>query len=275
MAKNGITKTRQTNNKNTRVSKKLPKKTTLKKPKSKQSINARPWIAIVIIILLAVVVQFIVSTSNNLARQNDMARYLRNKYGKEFVVENYRIEGRGIGVEGDPTADAYLKSDKDSVRFKVWDYGDPNGSSHQYRDNYINQLWSREYLDEIKPEIKAILYDDVAYEVAVYFNSSKAGKMDYKKYIPSFKEYRATGNKEHISIELIVFDMSIRDSNRLWKLVSLLQKTSLDSLYLRTCDTSYRNCRRFSEGSVNKIHSEVDIKKYLDGNMKWTNNGNY
>jgi hypothetical protein len=275
MAKNGTKKRSQINNRKTRVSKTLSQKIMLKKSKSGRSTSAKLWITIIIVsIVLLVVAQLIVSTSNKLARQNDMAQYLRGKYGKEFVVENYRIEGRGIGVEGDPTADAYLKSDKDSVRFEVWDYGDPNGSSHQYRDNYINQLWSREYLDEIKPEIKAILYDDVAYEVAVYFNSSKAGKIDYK-HIPSFQEYRSAGNKEHISIELIVFDMSIRDSNRLWKLVSLLQKTSLDSLYLRTCDTSYKNCRRFSEGSVNKIHSEVDIKKYLDGNMKGTNNGNY
>lgn len=274
MAKNGTTKTRQTNNKNTRVSKKLPKKTTLKKPKSKQSINVRPWIAIVIIILLAVVVQFIVSTSNNLARQNDMARYLRNKYGKEFVVENYRIEGRGIGVEGDPTADAYLKSDKDNLRFKVWDYGDPNGSSHQYQDNYINQLWSKEYLDEIKPEIKSILYNNISYESAVRFNSSEDGKIDYK-HIPSFKEYRSAGNKDHMSIELIVFDTNIRDSDRLWKLISLLKKTSLDSLYLRICNIDYRNCQSFNEGVINKIHSEVDMKRYLDSNVREVDSGNY
>ena len=72
-----------------------------------------------------------------------MKKYLENKYGQEFVVENYRIEGAGIGVEGDPVADAYPISKKD-VRFSVWDSGDYRSGRHYYTSNFLESLWSYE-----------------------------------------------------------------------------------------------------------------------------------
>lgn len=72
-----------------------------------------------------------------------MATYLHNKYGKEFVVENYRIEGDSFGSEGDPTADAYAKDDS-ALRFEVWDRGKYLIGQHVHSDDYLRYVWSKE-----------------------------------------------------------------------------------------------------------------------------------
>lgn len=74
--------------------------------------------------------------------QSSMREYLQKKYNQEFVVENYRVEGSGFGVEGDPTADAYPKNNP-ALRFQVWDSSDSSGH-HYYTSNFLESLWSHE-----------------------------------------------------------------------------------------------------------------------------------
>lgn len=276
MTKSSIAKTRRTSSGKTRTGKKSPKNTPAKKVNSRLKPNrkhiSKLWVAagVAIIAIILTTVYFLHSLINGgvLAEQHKMAQYLKEKYGKEFVVENYRIEGGGIGVEGDPTADAYLSSKNEDIRFKVWDYGNVNEGTHQYRDDYINQRWNKEYSNEIRPKLKSILNSDVVYRVSTGLGDNEIEKIDYRTRIPSFEEYRSSKNKKYASLELVVFDAKIRDSDRLWGVISLLKETSLDDLYLRICDVNYNNCQNFDKGAIGKINSKLDTGLYIKNIMK-------
>ena len=274
MTKSSMAKTRRKSNVKTRTCKKSPKNTPAKKVNSRLKPNrkriSKLWVAAgvaVIAIILTTTVYFLHSLINGgvLVEQQKMAQYLKEKYGKEFVIENYRIEGNGIGVEGDPTADAYLSSKNEGIRFKVWDYGNINEGTHQYRDDYINQRWNNEYSSEIRFKLKSILHKDVEYKVSTGLDDGEIEKIDYRNHMPSFREYRSGKNKEHISLELVVFDAKIRDSGMLWGVISLLKETSLDDLYLRICDNNYDNCLNFDKGAIGKINSKLDIDDIMKG----------
>lgn len=101
-----------------------------------------------------------------------MEAYLKEKYGQEFVVKNYRIEGAGLGVEGDPTADAYAKDNKE-LRFKIWDTGSYTHGDHFYEDDYLRILWSHEGRTDVERFLKTnmIPYDTYNLEVSTIENS--------------------------------------------------------------------------------------------------------
>ncbi len=107
--------------------------------------SAGIFIAVSIVgIIVAMVTMSLVQTNNEIAQaKKEMATYLHNKYGKEFVVENYRVEGDGFGVEGDPTADASPKDDS-ALKFEVWDRGKFSVGQHAYSDNYLRYMWSKQ-----------------------------------------------------------------------------------------------------------------------------------
>ncbi len=92
---------------------------------------------------------------SSLAQRIATESYLKDKYGKDFVVSNYRVEGSGIGIEGDPTADAYPKEDR-TLKFEVIDRGRFKEGQHAYSDDYPGAVWSREENENIKPKLKEI-----------------------------------------------------------------------------------------------------------------------
>ena len=124
----------------------MPTKTPAKKQIATAARNPKPtrnkkrwlmWCIPITTVLIGVFLYWVVGGSG-MSEQAKMATYLKEKYGKEFVVENYRVEGAGLGVEGDPTADA-RSVDEASLKFEVWDRG-----SGQFSDDYLSYLWSKE-----------------------------------------------------------------------------------------------------------------------------------
>lgn len=105
--------------------------------------NKKHWIWGILSILVGILIliglaYWIVGGGNVTSEQKKMESYLEKKYGKEFVVKNYRIEGSGLGVEGDPVADAYPKDDN-SLKFKVRDRG-----VDIFADTYAQLYWSKQ-----------------------------------------------------------------------------------------------------------------------------------
>lgn len=80
-----------------------------------------------------------------------MAEYLNSKYKEDFVVDNIRREGSGLGVAGQLTADAHSKN---GLTFEVGLYSD--GSMY---DTYMESLWTREVSGEVEKYKR--LYDGV------------------------------------------------------------------------------------------------------------------
>lgn len=91
------------------------------------------YAGVVIVILLFAACAIMVS---GVMKQAKMNKYLKDKYGKEFILKNLRKEGSGLGVEGDLTADAYEEANQ-SRKFRVWE--DPPGV---YHDTYLNVVWN-------------------------------------------------------------------------------------------------------------------------------------
>lgn len=109
--------------------------------------KGRTWLGIIAIVVgLGIVVAGALLYANRNSPRNTkettaMSQYLSQKYGKPFTVENYRVEGEGLAVDGDPTGDAY-PIDNPNLVFKVWDTGNYKSNEHSYSDQYLRALWS-------------------------------------------------------------------------------------------------------------------------------------
>jgi hypothetical protein len=75
-----------------------------------------------------------------------MSGYLKDKYGKDFVVGGPKREGYGLGVEGHIEAEAYPEDNK-TLSFKVL-MGDGI-----YDDQYAEAVWS----EQEKPHVERLL----------------------------------------------------------------------------------------------------------------------
>lgn len=163
--------------------------------------------------------------------QIQMAVYLKEKYGKEFLVENYRVEGSGIGVEGDPTADAYPSGDT-SLRFEVWDRGTFSIGQHAYSDNFVNAVWSAEQTKAIARELESIMGYKPDYKVTVGFG----GELKTYRTIVTFQE-ALEENSSKMSFQLDIYpreriDVKSRNlhSGRILQVVGLLKKKGIEAI---------------------------------------------
>ena len=67
--------------------------------------------AVVAVLILVGLFFYWVIIGANMSTQANMTKYLEDKYGKEFKVENVRREGYALGVEGSLVGDATSKDD--------------------------------------------------------------------------------------------------------------------------------------------------------------------
>lgn len=111
--------------------------------------------------------------------EQKMALYLKEKYGKEFIVENYRVEGAGLGVEGDPTADVHPRDDT-TIRFLIWDRGKNKEGKHAYSDEYPGALWAKEETENIRPRLQEIFGYVPEYDVRIHTAAHLDGKIKGK-----------------------------------------------------------------------------------------------
>ena len=115
------------------------------------------YAGVVIVILLFAACAIMVS---GVMKQAKMNKYLKDKYGKEFILKNLRKEGSGLGVEGDLTADAYEEANQ-SRKFRVWE--DPPGV---YHDTYLNVVWNAYE----EPKLRAYLNNSSIHPVRQYID---------------------------------------------------------------------------------------------------------
>lgn len=224
------------------------------------------WVFTIGIIILVVVLSFAlywITIGGSMNAQAKMARYLEDKYGKEFVVENYRIEGAGIGVEGDPTADAH-PSDNTSLSFKVWDRGKYKINQHSYSDNYINAVWSEEQTEVLSDDLKQIFGYIPEYKVIIGYG----GQLDSYYTIPEFND-AIIKYPQDISVELQVNDRYTEGeqgpelTDRLWGSISLLRRTGAGFLCLRYCEEGDSKCVLITNEDISGIHSREELTRFI------------
>lgn len=140
--------------------KKVKQKQQTKQPKN---VNRKLWLFNpftlgAIITALLFLVLYAASGQITIGQKGAFERYLKDKYGQEFVVGDVRVEGSGLGVEGDPVAEAYPVSDP-SLSFKVWNRGNFTSGSNSYADTYAQLYWSKQGKEHFETQIKQKIPD--------------------------------------------------------------------------------------------------------------------
>lgn len=207
------------------------KKTTTRKKQTKpvanvKSTNKKTWRIVLVaalILLVGFVFYWTVGGGNKMSAQAKMATYLENKYGKEFVVENYRVEGSGIGVEGDPTADAYPKTEPD-LKFLIWDRGKFHLGNHAYSDGYVAALWQNEEKERLANALQQTLGYLPEFSVEIHLiDASPASRQINKDNMLSFAEGVAKYNED------ISYTLRVKSNQS----QSFLDKTAFANQYLQ------------------------------------------
>lgn len=124
-----------------------------------------------------------------------MATYLHDKYGKEFVVENYRIEGDTFGSEGEPTADAYPK-DSHKLKFEIRDRGVYKAGQHAFYDEYTEALWTQEEIKLLDKSLKEIIGYLPSYSLEIHLSE------DMKEIITFDEAARKYGKSINYSLHI-------------------------------------------------------------------------
>lgn len=166
-----------------------------------------------------------------------MVEYLNSKYKEDFVVDNVRREGSGLGVAGQLTADARSKN---GLTFEVGLYSD--GGMY---DTYMESLWTREASSEVEKYKR--LYDrvNVTKIVIKSYPINKKTKMQETQSAlygskPTLKQALASDPESvyygvySIQSESTIDDRVILESeNRIGRLVSEINNTGAGRLNIR------------------------------------------
>lgn len=207
--------------------------------------NKNLWTGILAIVI-GVGILFIgaisVMNKNNTSRHaeeiNQMTQYLTQQYGKEFVVENYRIEGEGLAVQGTPTGDAHPIDDP-TLQFEVRDSGNYERGEHTYYDHYLQALWSNQGEESVEKFISAELPDTDSFylEIRPIAGSQLESYESFKGTTLSLDEALAT-RRNDVRLTLTIRsgtdassdEPSISELGRAFKVFDYVTKTGAGSL---------------------------------------------
>ncbi len=126
----------------------------------------RPLGALIIaVMILAVgfIITLYTSGGITLGQQAQFEKYLNEKYGQEFVVENVRETGVSLGGKGSWEADAYPKSDS-SLRFRIERSQTTNKISV---DTFLQELWTKQGNDKVAAFISSEFPDNEGYFLTI------------------------------------------------------------------------------------------------------------
>lgn len=98
------------------------------------------FIVAVAILAIGFMITLYNSGGITLGQQTKFEKYLNEKYGQEFVIENVRVTGAGLGVKGAWRADAYPKSDP-SIKFEIRRSQTTNEIDYE---TFLQTLWTKE-----------------------------------------------------------------------------------------------------------------------------------
>jgi hypothetical protein len=100
----------------------------------------------------------------SMVEQTNMSKFLKEKYGQEFLVSNLHLEGSGFGEKGDVVGDASSTSNP-SLQFEVSQREDSNDPS--YNDNFLDVLWSQQGRSAVDDLIKRELSNVEDYTLTI------------------------------------------------------------------------------------------------------------
>ena len=141
------------------------------------------------------------STIDDHIAQSHMQSYLKRKYGQEFVVENYRIEGAGLGVDGVAKAEAYTKSDH-AFRFMVKGFPGDSPYSNNYWDGYPDMIWAKHLKKDIDPIIKNVFGADTSLTSIEVYSIPAVNQRIGKEILLYRDAFQRFGKDIHVAVRI-------------------------------------------------------------------------
>ena len=204
--------------------------------------------------------------------REEISRYLKDKYGREFVIENIRAEGAGFGVKGSVCADVSVKnSDIKSKLCKSQVTGDYNN------DTYPQEVWSKQDYDKTKKFLEGNVKGVDLYRVTVRVNTEDSLYQTLRGDLPSFEYIKDKSSNFGYVLSVFVTRDNINNSiyDDVYKLVQYVKnKNSINpEIYFnyRDIDFSkkypgdkYQHFISIDKNHLNKITSPNDIAQYVE-----------
>lgn len=232
------------------------------------------WVVLfgLIIIFVLIFAIFWMIVIERVIDREEMSRYLKDKYGREFVIENIRAEGAGLGVKGSVCADVSVKnSDIKSKLCKSQVTGDYNN------DTYPQEVWSKQDYDKTKKFLEGNVKGVDLYRVTVRVNTEDSLYQTLRGDLPSFEYIKDKSNDFGYVLSVFVtkgnIDSSIYDD--IYKLVQYVRnKNSVNpEIYFNYRDADFGNKHpgdqyqyfiSIDKNRLNKITSPNDIVQYVE-----------
>lgn len=149
------------------------------------------WVVLfgLIIIFVLIFAIFWMIVIERVIDREEISRYLKDKYGREFVIENIRAEGAGLGVKGSVCADVSVKnSDIKSKLCKSQVTGDYNN------DTYPQEVWSKQDYNKTKKFLEGNVKGVDLYRVTVRVNTEDSLYQTLRGDLPSFEYIKDKSN---------------------------------------------------------------------------------
>lgn len=232
------------------------------------------------LVVIGAITFFILGT-NMTSEKTKMEKYLNDKYGQEFVVENVHVRGSGLGVKGAWTAEAYPKSDP-STKFQV-DMLQTTGEISV--DTFLQVLWTKQgtgevetfladelpnnegYFLEIKPGSPGnILYDSIQGDAPTLSEILEKNK-DKIVYTLSVRNAVATQPEEPSSAQLENALKVVKFVKEKGINISSVRYSYRDSSFTeknRAGEQRYQYSIHVERDELEAIATPADLKKYFE-----------
>lgn len=152
-----------------------------------------------VLVVVAVVV-FNVAGGLRLGENIAFEQYLNKKYGQNFVAENVRVEGAGLGVKGSWMADAYPRSNP-SLKFEI---GRSQTTGNINVDSFLQVLWTEQGSSKVEAFLAEQLPRNDGYRLQIMAGSTTGEfYQSIQGKTPSLTEM-LENHKDELSYNLIV-----------------------------------------------------------------------
>lgn len=242
----------------------------------------RNTLIIGLIVAVIGVAAFFILGGNMIGERIKMEKYLNDKYGQEFVVEDVHVRGAGLGVKGAWTAEAYPKSDP-STKFQI-DRSQTTGEISV--DTLLRVLWTKQGTDEVKTFLASELPNNEGYFLEI--KPGSPGNILYDSiqgYTPTLSEILKK-NKDKVIYTLSVrsavttnseeepSSVQLENALKIVKFVkekginiSSVRYTYRDSSFTeknRTGEQQYQYSIHVERDELENITTSADLKKYFE-----------
>lgn len=130
-----------------------------KKDKARQNLGKRQLFAIVALVVVLVLLILWFFVGEGLVKQAEMARYLKSKYGEDFIVEWPEYKNGGLGVRGSWKSHAYPASSS-QLKFYI-------GCGVECSDDYLDFYFSEQEYSQLQQSMSSIGVTDYSIQLII------------------------------------------------------------------------------------------------------------